>query len=134
MAKIRSVIRCMVLISIIRMIYHDFHNGLINFLSILQKQCHHNAYGEAAFLDPGHAKQIGKGNEGVIYIDDFEGTRSSIDLRFPLISWTMASTPQKAAMQMEIFYSPKHSLIIILLMVITVQNLPGIILNRYCRK
>ena len=54
------------------------------------------AYGEAAFLDPGHAKQIGKGNEGVIYIDDFEGTRSSIDLRFPLISWTLASTPQKA--------------------------------------
>src|SRR5436190_5959300 len=54
------------------------------------------AYGEAAFLDPGHAKQIGKGNEGVIYLDDFEGTRSSIDLRFPLISWTMSSTPQKA--------------------------------------
>ncbi len=54
------------------------------------------AYGEFAFLDPGHAKQIGKGDEGVIYIDDFEGTRSSIDLRFPLINWTLASTPQKA--------------------------------------
>jgi cell surface protein SprA len=54
------------------------------------------AYGEAAFLDPGHAKQIGKGNEGVIYLDDFEGTKSSIDLRFPLISWTMSSTPQRA--------------------------------------
>jgi cell surface protein SprA len=54
------------------------------------------AYGEAAILDPGHAPQIGKGNAGVIYIDDFEGTRSSIDLRFPLISWTLASAPQKA--------------------------------------
>lgn len=54
------------------------------------------AYGEAAFLKPGHAPQIGKGSEGVVYIDDFEGTRSSIDLRFPLISWTLASTPQKA--------------------------------------
>lgn len=54
------------------------------------------AYGEAAMLKPGHAPQIGKGNTGVIYIDDFEGTRSSIDLRFPLISWTLASTPQKA--------------------------------------
>jgi cell surface protein SprA len=54
------------------------------------------AYGEAAFLKPGHAKQIGKGEEGVIYIDDFEGTRTSIDLRFPLISWTLASTPQGA--------------------------------------
>ncbi len=54
------------------------------------------AYGEAAYLDPGHAKQIGKGNEGAIYIDDFEGTRNSIDLRFPLINWTLASTPQKS--------------------------------------
>ncbi|MFL5773988.1 MAG: cell surface protein SprA, partial [Flavisolibacter sp.] len=54
------------------------------------------AYGEAAVLDPGHAKQIGKGSEGAIYVDDFEGTRSSIDLRFPLISWTLASVPQKS--------------------------------------
>jgi cell surface protein SprA len=51
-------------------------------------------YGEGAILDPGHAPQIGKGNEGQIYIDDFEGTRSSIDLRFPLINWTLASTPR----------------------------------------
>ncbi len=43
---------------------------------------------------PGHAPQIGKGNEGQVYVDDFEGTRSSIDLRFPLISWTLASTPR----------------------------------------
>jgi cell surface protein SprA len=54
------------------------------------------AYGEAAYLQPGHAPQIGKGNEGQVYIDDFEGTRSSIDLRFPLNSWALASTPQKA--------------------------------------
>lgn len=52
------------------------------------------AYGEAALLDPGHAKQIGKGSRGQIYIDDFEGTRSSIDLRFPLTSWALASVPQ----------------------------------------
>lgn len=51
-------------------------------------------YTEFAFLKPGHAKQIGKGDEGVIYVDDFEGTRSSIDLRFPLINWTLASIPQ----------------------------------------
>ncbi len=54
------------------------------------------AYGEAAYLDPGHAKQIGKGSEGASYVDDFEGTRSSIDLRFPLISWTLASVPQNS--------------------------------------
>lgn len=54
------------------------------------------AYGEAAMLKPGHSPQIGKGGEGVIYIDDFEGTRSSIDLRFPLTSWILASIPQNS--------------------------------------
>lgn len=57
------------------------------------------AYGEAAYLKPGHSKQIGKGNQGAIYLDDFEGTRSSIDLRFPLISWALASVPQKSPNQ-----------------------------------
>jgi cell surface protein SprA len=52
-----------------------------------------NAYGEVAFLKPGHAPQIGKGNNGVVYIDNFEGSKSDIDLRFPPISWAMASTP-----------------------------------------
>lgn len=51
------------------------------------------AFGEAAKIYPGHAPQIGKGKNGLIYIDDFEGTRASIDLRFPLISWALASTP-----------------------------------------
>ncbi|MBX3254969.1 MAG: cell surface protein SprA [Chitinophagaceae bacterium] len=54
------------------------------------------AFGEAAKIIPGHAPQIGKGKSGLIYIDDFEGTRASIDLRFPLISWAIASTPQGA--------------------------------------
>jgi len=52
-----------------------------------------NAYGEVAFLKPGHAPQIGKGNNGVVYIDNFEGSKSDIDLRFPPISWAMGSTP-----------------------------------------
>ena len=56
-----------------------------------------NAYGEAAILKPGHPQQIGKGDEGLIYVDDFEGTRNSIDLRFPFISWSLASTPQQFA-------------------------------------
>ena len=53
-----------------------------------------NAYGEAAILRPGHPPQIGKGTSGAVYIDDFEGSTSSIDLRFPLTSWALASTPQ----------------------------------------
>jgi hypothetical protein len=30
------------------------------------------AYGEGAFLQPGHARQIGRGGNGVVYLDDFE--------------------------------------------------------------
>ncbi len=55
------------------------------------------AYGEAAILEPGHPKQINSSKSdksGVSYIDDFEGTRAGIDLRFPLISWTLASIPK----------------------------------------
>lgn len=55
-----------------------------------------SAYGESAVLVPGHAPEIGQGGQGVIYLDDFEGTQSNIDLRFPLISWTLASTPQNS--------------------------------------
>lgn len=55
-----------------------------------------NAYAEAAFFKPGHAPQIGKGGKGVIYIDNFEGSKSDIDLRFPPISWMLSSTPQGA--------------------------------------
>ncbi len=55
-----------------------------------------NVYGEGALLKPGHAPQIGRGKNGLVYIDDFEGSKSGIDLRFPLISWTMASTPAGA--------------------------------------
>lgn len=53
-----------------------------------------SAYGEAAMLKPGHPPQIGKGGDGLIYIDDFEGATSSVDLRFPFIAWALASTPQ----------------------------------------
>jgi cell surface protein SprA len=55
-----------------------------------------NAYAEGAMLKPGHAPQIGKGATGVIYIDDFEGSKSGIDLRFPSTAWSLASTPKDA--------------------------------------
>ncbi|HMO62067.1 MAG TPA: cell surface protein SprA [Ferruginibacter sp.] len=55
-----------------------------------------NVYAEGAYLDPGHAPQIGRGSGGTVFIDDFEGSKSGIDLRFPAISWTLASTPYKA--------------------------------------
>lgn len=57
-----------------------------------------NVSGEVASLLPGHPKQINSldGAAGSVYIDDFEGTRSSYDLKFPSISWTLASTPVDA--------------------------------------
>jgi cell surface protein SprA len=52
-------------------------------------------YGEAAKIIPSTARQIRpeKGGGGLVYIDDFEGTRNGIDMRFPFIAWTLASTP-----------------------------------------
>lgn len=47
--------------------------------------------GEFASLKPGHNKAIGK--SGTAYIDDFEGTQSTIDIKTPQ-SWTLASLPR----------------------------------------
>ena len=55
-----------------------------------------SVFAEAAHMNPGHAPQIGKGENGLIFVDDFEGTKASIDLRFPLVGWTLASTPRGA--------------------------------------
>ena len=52
------------------------------------------AYGEGAVLKPGHPAQIGRGESGLIFIDDFEGSRNAVDLRFPLVSWGLSSTPE----------------------------------------
>jgi cell surface protein SprA len=55
-----------------------------------------NIFAEGAYLKPGHSPQIGKGSNGVINIDDFDGTQSGYDMRFPAISWALASVPYKA--------------------------------------
>jgi len=51
--------------------------------------------GEFAQLVPGHSKVINK--TGTAYIDDFEATKTSIDLK-TRTAWVLASTPQKQAM------------------------------------
>ncbi len=51
--------------------------------------------GEFAYLIPGHSKAIEK--NGISYIDDFEGTKITSDLKAPN-AWTIASTPQGQAM------------------------------------
>lgn len=55
-----------------------------------------NATAEVARLFPGHSKLIGSGSQGTVYLDDFEGTRSSYDLKFPYNDWVLASAPQDA--------------------------------------
>ncbi len=47
--------------------------------------------GEFAQLLPGHSRRLGK--EGTSYIDDFEGSKSAIDMR-AVQTWFLASTPQ----------------------------------------
>jgi cell surface protein SprA len=50
--------------------------------------------GEVAFLKPGTPKADQFEGEATIYVDDFEGSQSTIDLRSAQ-SWTLASTPLK---------------------------------------
>ena len=57
---------------------------------------------EAAVLKPGHSRAINQGREengdrdrsGVVYVDDFEGSTSSFDLRTPANNWVLSSVPQ----------------------------------------
>lgn len=87
----------------------DYRNDLPKLTKLLDRLPYYSSkamssittYAEAAVLQPGHAKQINGTNydgsrqkSGQVYVDDFEGARASIDLRFPLLSWTLASVPQ----------------------------------------
>ena len=51
--------------------------------------------GEFAHFIPGHSKAVGK--TGTTYIDDFEGSKSTIDLK-NTANWFLASTPQHQTM------------------------------------
>jgi cell surface protein SprA len=56
-----------------------------------------NVSGEVASLLPGHPKQINSLDpEGAVYIDDFEGTSSTYDMKLPAIAWSLSSTPYGA--------------------------------------
>lgn len=50
-----------------------------------------NVDGEFAHFLPGHSRAVG--DAGTVYIDDFEGAKSTIDMRQPH-NWFLASTPQ----------------------------------------
>ncbi len=50
--------------------------------------------GEVAFLKPDTPKADNFGGESTVYVDDFEGTQTSIDLRSPQ-AWSLSSVPVK---------------------------------------
>lgn len=52
--------------------------------------------GEVAFLKPDTPRADKFQGEATIYVDDFEGSQTSIDLRAPF-SWSLSSTPEKSS-------------------------------------
>ncbi len=54
------------------------------------------AQAEVALLDPGHNRAINQGADkgGTVYLDDFEGSTSSLRVDFPANSWVLSSVPQ----------------------------------------
>lgn len=70
-----------------------------------------NFTGEAALLRPGHSRAINQNRAdkgGVVYIDDFEGTSNSFDLRQPVANWYLASVPQN---QTDVGLFPESKLV-----------------------
>lgn len=60
-----------------------------------------NFQAEMAALRPGHSRAINAGrkdDEGIVYLDDFEGTSTNFDLRTPVNAWQIASTPTMAVL------------------------------------
>jgi cell surface protein SprA len=55
---------------------------------------------EFAQLIPGHSSVVGK--QGLAYIDDFESTKTSIDIHFPN-NWYLASTPYNPDLKNALF-------------------------------
>ena len=61
---------------------------------------------EFAQLIPGHSSVVSK--EGLAYIDDFESTKTSIDIHYP-INWYLASTPYNSDTKTELFPEARRS-------------------------
>lgn len=77
-----------------------FITKLVDKLPVIQTTAPSNVTFEAevAALKPSHSRAIDKSRkdgEGVVYLDDFEGTASNFDLRSPVTAWVMSSTPQQ---------------------------------------
>ncbi len=66
---------------------------------------------EGAYLQPGHARAINEGGakEGIVYLDDFEGSTANLPIHIPSTQWVIASVPQDAGTKaMERFPESKE--------------------------
>lgn len=71
----------------------NFITKMVDFLPFYSTKAESNVQfeGEFAHFIPGHSRAVGK--DGTTYIDDFEATKSTLDLK-NVNSWVLASTPQ----------------------------------------
>jgi cell surface protein SprA len=53
-------------------------------------------YAEVARINPSHYRSIDNGDNGVVYLDDFEGASSGYSIGAPAFQWKIASTPRGA--------------------------------------
>ncbi len=72
-----------------------FFTRLVNMLPNVDTDVPSNlsVRGEVAFLKPGTSKADQFQGESTLYVDDFEGSQSTIDMR-SAYSWSLASTPE----------------------------------------
>jgi cell surface protein SprA len=75
-----------------------FFTRLVNKLPFIDTDVPSNLSlrGEIAFLKPGTPKADNFEGESTIYVDDFEGSQSTIDMR-SAYAWSLASTPEENA-------------------------------------
>ncbi len=66
--------------------------------------------GEVAQMIPGHPSVIDQDEQGVSYVDDFEGTRSAISIISPA-AWALASTPNEFIYGKDSFWGKDADLI-----------------------
>ena len=93
-----------------------FLTSLVDFLPFIQtNQISTISFqGEFAHLIPGHSRALGKGGQS--YIDDFEATKTTIDLKTPS-SWVISSTPAgqdmfpEAALSNDLAYGYNRALL-----------------------
>ncbi|MCW2117868.1 cell surface protein SprA [Flavobacterium sp. 7A] len=65
--------------------------------------------GEIAFLKPNASKIDSFGGESTIYVDDFEGSQSSIDMR-SAYAWSLSSTPERSSTSLYDFGAASNDL------------------------